>query len=104
MIDIHELALNCCQKYIKKMKIYYNQKKVKTPKTTEFEVGDVVWMNIHCRLKSKGKGGLHWEGPCNILSKTQGGLFNLEYKTGFSLMRFNRVHPQFLKEFKGESS
>ena len=87
------------------MEEQFNLKKVKNLNLPEFKVGDLVWINIHRRTKSLGKGTLHWEGPCIIISKSLGGgLFNLEYKTGFSLVKFNRIHPQFLKPFNGESS
>ena len=60
--------------------------------------------DVYRHVKSKMKGVLHWEGPLRIVEIKKGGLYNLEYKTGVSLMRFNRIHPQFLKPFHGESS
>ena len=78
MIDIHELALGRRKFYINKMKADFNLKKVKKLMQKEFSVSDLVWMNVHQRTKSLGKGKLHWEGPCRIVSKYLGGLFNLE--------------------------
>lgn len=104
LLEIHELALNRQKIYVEGMKRQFNLKKVGTREVTDFKVGDLVWINVHRRLKSKGKGGLHWEGPCEIVEKSLGGLFNLEYKTGISTVKFNRIHPQFLKPFRGESS
>ena len=43
-----------------------------------------------------------WVGPCKILSISKGGLFMLTYKVTKAFVKYECIHPQFLKRFCGE--
>ena len=44
-----------------------------------------------------------WIGPCKVDSVLDGGLFELLYKVNGKFIKYNCIHPQFLKRFCGES-
>ena len=46
----------------------------------------------------------HWIGPCRVVGKPTGNLYLLEYKTEEMCVSFQRIHPQFMKPFIGETS
>ena len=43
-----------------------------------------------------------WVGPCKVVSMSKGGLFELSYKVNGEFIKYDHIHPQFLKRFCGE--
>ena len=43
-----------------------------------------------------------WVGPCKKVSISKGGLFELAYEVNKAFVKYERIHPQFLKRFCGE--
>ena len=47
---------------------------------------------------------IKWICPCTVYKVDEGLMYYIEYKTEGSLIKFQKVHPQFIKKFIGESS
>ena len=43
-----------------------------------------------------------WIGPCSVVSVSDRGLFELLYEVNGKFIKYNCIHPQFLKQFCGE--
>ena len=86
------------------MKLAFDKKKVGKRLVTNFILGDHVWMDVWRYVKTKGKGGVKWIGPCLITLVRPGPLFDVSYRTETSELLYQRVSPQFLKVYNGEST
>ena len=58
--------------------------------------------DIQRRLPDMKYNKAKWVGPCKVVSMSKGGLFELSYEVNGKFIKYNRIHPQFLKLFHGE--
>ena len=65
--------------------------------------GGKVWVDVRRQLRANVLSTLKWVGPCKVFQVDAGPLYYVEYWTEGSLTKFNRVHPQFMRRFRGES-
>ena len=54
--------------------------------------------------QNQGKGGVKWIGPCLITLVHPKPLFDVSYRMETSELLYQRVSPQFLKVYNGEST
>ena len=100
MIKIHKLAISRNKEYLRKMKIYFNNKKVNKKKMNTFGIGNQVWFNMKHQIADKKKYTSQWIVLCEVMATPIGGLYTLKMKTKDSAMIFNWIHPQFLNHYK----
>ena len=86
------------------MKLAFDKKKVGKNLVTNFILGDYLWMDVWQYVKKKDKGGVKWIGPCLITWVHPGPLYDVSYRMETSELLYQRVSPQFLKVYKGEST
>ena len=84
------------------MKSYTDNKCIGKFVVENFVVGDQVWLDIQRMARTKKKTAISWVGPCEI-TREFGGLYDLKYQTEGSVKTFVRIHPQFMKMWKGEA-
>ena len=68
----------------------------------EFQIGELVWFNIQRQIPDLKYNKAKWVGPCKIVSISKGDLFEFAYKVNKEFVKYERIHPQFLKRFYGE--
>ena len=68
----------------------------------EFQIGELVWFNIQRRIPDMKYNKAKWVGPCKIVSISKGGFFELAYEVNKAFVKYESIHPQFLKRFCGE--
>ena len=78
---------------VKRSKVYFDRKFVKKKKPHDFVVEDMVLMNIKKRIKENTNVGVQWIGPCTVVYKRPGQLYNIEHKCEGSTVKYLRVHP-----------
>ena len=66
LVITHNQAMSNDRKYLEKMKLAFDKKKVAKCQVINFVLGDCVWMDLRRYVKTKGKGGIKWIGPCLI--------------------------------------
>ena len=103
MIRTHESAMTKNLAYLKSMKKDFDRSKVAEGARTGYKLGDLVWVDVRRQSKANQGGTIKWVGPCAIKLIMAGPLYQVEYTSKGSTLTFNRVHPQFMKAFKGES-
>ena len=102
MISLQELAGNRNSRAVQQSKEYFDQKYVKKTTPYVFVVGDMVLMNIKNCLKDLKNVGVRWIGPCTVVYERPGKLYNIEYECDGKVMKYLRVHPEFLKLYLGQ--
>ena len=84
------------------MKETFDKKKVVHKDVYKFYIGDFVWFNIQIWILNMKYNKANWIGPCKVVSVLFGGLFNFLYEVNGKFIRYNHIHPKFLKLFCGE--
>ena len=79
------------------LKEYFDRKFVKKTQPQNFVGGDIVLMNIKKKMKDIKNVGVQWIGPCTVVYKRPGQLYDIEYEYEGSTVKDLRVHPKFLK-------
>ena len=69
---------------------------------TEFKIGELVWLNVQRWIPDMKYNIAEWVGPCKIVFMSRRGLFELSYKVNNEFVKFDCIHPQFLKRFCDE--
>ena len=82
-------------------KEHFDRRYVKKATPYTFVVGDVVLMNIKKRLSNIKNVGVCWISPCTVIYEQPGKLYDIEYKCKGNVMKYFRVHPEFLKLYLG---
>ena len=77
-------------------------KKVVKKEVTKFQIGELLWLNVQRRIPDMKYNKAKWIRPCKIVSMSRGGLFELAYKVNNKFVKYDCIHPQFLKRFCGE--
>ena len=101
MFELHKRAFFSNRKYQMKMKETFDRRKVHK-EIVEFQIGELVWFNIRRQIPDMKYNKAKWVGPCKIVSISKGGLFELAYEVNKAFVKYERIHPQFLKRFCGE--
>ena len=83
------------------MRIFF-KKYVKKAGTHQFAIGNVVLMNIKKRVKDIKNVGVRWIGPCTVVYERPGNLFDIEYECEGQVLKYLRVHPEFLNCMQGK--
>ena len=68
----------------------------------EFQTGELVWFNVQRRMPDMKYNKAKWIGPCKVVLVLDRGLFELSYKVNGEFIKYDCIHPQFLKRFYGE--
>ena len=102
MFEIHTGAFLSNRRYQLKMKETFDKKKVGRKDVDEFQTGELVWFNVRRRMPDMKYNKAKWIGPCKVVSVSDGGLFELSYEVNGEFIKYDRIHPQFLKRFRGE--
>ena len=102
MLEIQELASQRNSGAIQRSKEYFDRKYVKKTTPYTFVVGDVVLMNIKKRLSDIKNVGVRWIGPCTVVYERPGKLYDIKYKCEGKVLKYFRVHPEFLKLYLGQ--
>ena len=90
------------RRYQLKMKETFDKKKVGRKDVDEFQTGELVWFNVRRRMPDMKYNKAKWIGPCKVVSVSEGGLFKLSYEVNGEFIKYDCIHPQFLKRFCGE--
>ena len=53
-------------------------------------------MNVKRRLKDLKNKEVSWIGPCKIVYERPGKLYNKDHECDVQVLRYMRVHPEFL--------
>ena len=69
-----------------------------------FKESDLVLFNISSQVKETVKPERLWIGPCKVIYKQLGHLYDLKYMKDKRPQRFFRVHPEFIKLYCGQVS
>ena len=85
-----------------KMKETFDNKKVGCKEVDEFQTGELVWFNVQRRMPDIKYNKAKWIGPCKVVSVLDGGLFELSNKVNGKFIKYDCIHPQFLKRFHKE--
>ena len=102
MLEIQELASQKNSGAIQRSKEYFDRKYVKKATPYTFVIGDVVLMNIKKRLSDIKNVGVRWIGPCTVVYERPGKLYDIKYKCEGKVLKYFRVHPEFLKLYLGQ--
>ena len=102
MFEIHKGAFFSNCKYQLKMKKTFDLKKVGKKEVTKSQIGELVWLNVQRQIPDIKYNKAKWVGPCKIVSMSRGGLFELLYKVNNKYVKYDCIHPHFLKRFCGE--
>ena len=102
--NIHEKARATGKLYAQRTKAYYDRKRVGSKVVELFNIDDLVWIDLRRVEPTKRKGGIKWLGPCVITEITPGPLYNLKYFDDVETKKYTRIHPQFLKLYRGETT
>ena len=54
------------------------------------------------RIKDIKNVGVRWIGPCTVVYERPGKLFDIEYECKSQVLKYLRVHPEFLKLYAGQ--
>ena len=103
LVETHNQAMSNDRQYYKKINLAFD-KKMGKHLVTNFILGDQVWMDIIHYVKTKGKGGVKWIGPCLITWVHPKPLFDVSYQKETSELLYQCVSPQFLKVYNDEST
>ena len=60
-------------------------------------------MNIKKCLSDIKNVGVRWIGPCTVVYKRPGKLYDIEYECKGKVLKYFRVHPEFLKLYLGQA-
>ena len=102
MLKIQKLASQKNLGAIQQSKEYFDRRHVKKAAPYTFVVGGVVLMNIKkCLLHIKNV-GVCWIGPCTVVYEQPGKLCDIKYKCKGKVLKYFRVHPEFLKLYLGQ--
>ena len=82
-----------------KMKETFDKKNVGCKEVDEFQIGELVWFNAQRQMPDMKYNKAKRIGPCKVVSVLYGGLFELSYKVNSKFIKYDRIHPQFLKRF-----
>ena len=85
------------------MKAWFDRKFTKKQEV-KFKEGDLVMFEITSRRKEMKASKRHWIGPCEIIREREGSLFDLEYSQEGIGQKFFRVHPEYMKLYRGQVS
>ena len=102
MFEIHTGAFLSNRRYQLKMKETFDKKKVGRKDVDEFQTGELLWFNLQRRMPDMKYNKAKWIGPCKVVSVSDKGLFKLSYEVNGEFIKYDRIHPQFLKRFCGE--
>jgi len=103
MFKTNQQAMINNQNTQKKTRNWFNRKFVcKT--VTEFTIGDLVLFNIKNRISNLKAGQIHWIGPCKVEYEHPGKLFDLNYEVNGKNQTYYRVHPEFMKIYRGQTT
>ena len=67
-----------------------------------FAIGNIVLTNVKKRIKDIKNVGVSWIGPCMVVYERPGKLFDIEYECKGQVLKYLRVHPEFLKLYAGQ--
>ena len=101
MLKIQELASQRNSGAIQRSKEYFDRRYVKKATPYTLVVGDVVLMNIKERLSNIKNIEVCWIVPCTVVYEQPGKLYVIEYKCKGKVLKYFRVHPEFLKLYLG---
>ena len=96
MLGIQEQALEKNAAFIEKSWKFFDHKYVKKTVPYLFVVGDVVLMNVKQQIIDLKNVGVRWIGPCTIVYERSGKLYNIEYECKGQVVKYLRLHPEFL--------
>ena len=102
MFEIHQGAFLSNRQYQVKMKDTFDKKKVGRKDVNKFQIGELVWFGVQRRLPDMKYNKAKWAAPCKVVSMSKGGLFELSYEVNGEFIKYDCIHPQFLKRFCGE--
>ena len=85
-----------------KMNETFDKKKVGCKEVDKFQIGELVCFNVQRRMPDMKYNKAKWFGPCKVVSVYKGGLFKLSYEVNGKFIKYDHIHPQFLKRFCGE--
>ena len=102
MFEIHTGAFLSNKRIQLKMKETFNKKKVGRKDVDKFQTWELVWFNVQRQMPDMKYNKAKWIGPCKVVSVSNGSLFELLYEVNGKFIKYNRIHPQFLKRFCGE--
>ena len=88
--------------YAAKLKKTFDQQKVNMKNALNYELGDVVWVDMRKQSKVNKGGTIKWIGHCIVCRVDEGPMYYIEYQTKGSLIKFQKVYHQFMKKFIGE--
>ena len=84
------------------MKGTFDKKKRGHKEVDKFQNGEFVWFNMQRQMPDMKYNKAKWIGPCKVFSVLDGGLFKLSYKVNGKFIKYDCIHPQFLKRYCGE--
>ena len=70
--------------------------------TPEYKEGDLVWFDQRKHEKHPRRGLQRWIGPLRVVMKTAGPNYVLQTLDDKTTDIWKRIHPEFLKPFRGE--
>ena len=82
---------------MQRSKEYFDRKFVKKSQPHNFVVGDIVLINVKKRIEDIKNVGVQWIGPCTVVYKRPGQLYDIKYKCEGSTIKYLEVHPEFIK-------
>ena len=82
-----------------KMKETFDKKKVGCKEVDKFQIGELVWFNVQRRMPDMKYNKAKWIGPCKVVLVSDGGLFKLSYEVNGKFIKYDCIHPQFLRGF-----
>ena len=92
IINIHEQALAKNIQYTAKLKKIFIQKKDNIKNALNYELGNVVWVDVRQQSKAKKSGKIKWIGPYTICKVDEGLMYYIEYKTEGLFIKFQKVY------------
>lgn len=99
MFEIHTGAFLSNRRYQLKMKETFDKKKVGRKDVDKFQTGELVWFNVQRWMPDMKYNKSKWIGPCKVFSVLDGGLFELLYEVNSKFIKYDLIHPHFLKQF-----
>ena len=80
-----------------KMKETFDKKIVGCKEVDEFQIGELVWFNVQIWMPDMKYNKAKWIDPCKVVSVSDRGLFELSYKLKGKFIKYDCIHPNFLK-------